>query len=146
MTRLMRLALMLCFALAIAAKALVAQTTRLCANVMSERPASACFLSVADSLDVRLGALLSQLQRSIPGSEFSRLQRAQELWRASRDSTCVWERDMFSGGSIAPRVEAKCEITLTIERIRMLKLFLCPGAPVMPECTESHRYDILPEP
>src|SRR2546430_1081588 len=57
-TRLMRLALMLCFALAIVAKALAAQTTHLCANVMSERPASACFMSVADSLDVRLGALL----------------------------------------------------------------------------------------
>ena len=142
----MRLALMLCFALAIVAKALPAQTTHLCANVISERPASACFMSVADSLDVRLGALLSQLRRSIPASEFSRLQRAQELWRASRDSTCVWERDMFSGGSIAPRVEAKCEITLTTERIRMLKVFLCPGAPVMPDCAESHRYDILPEP
>ena len=146
MPRLSRSIPTLCFAFTVGANALAAQRTRLCADVTAERPASMCFMGIAESLDVRLDTLVSELKRSLPSSEFARLQRVQDLWRASRDSTCSWERDLFFGGTIASRVEAKCEIALTANRIGVLKVFLCPGAPVMSECAESRRYDTLPEP
>jgi uncharacterized protein YecT (DUF1311 family) len=142
----MRFVQILCAALTVTSRALVAQGTHQCAGVTAERPANVCFESVAESLDTRLDSLLAELRRAMPSPVFARLQRGHSLWRASRDSTCAWERDLFAGGSIAPRVEAQCDIALTTERIRTLQIFLCPGAPVMGECVESRRYDVLPEP
>jgi len=125
---------------------LAAQATRQCADAGGQQPANLCFARVADSLETKLDSLLADLRSALPPPAFARLRGAENHWRASRDSLCAWEHDLFFGGSIAPQVAAQCRIALTAQRIATLKVFLCPGAPVMPECAESHRYDALPEP
>ncbi len=55
-------------------------------------------------------------QGALPEEGKTALEAAENAWRQFRDRTCGFERDQFTGGSIAPFIYSSCLIERTIAR------------------------------
>jgi len=94
----------------------------------------------AEAANSRLETLLRELHTSLTPSSVEELRTIQADWARLRERDCQWEKSLFSGGSVAPLVYARCVEARTLERINRLKLFLCEGSGMTGPCEASERY------
>ena len=106
----------------------------------SQLEMSVCADLEADAAQRKLDALLRELEGILQPSSLSELRNIQADWAKVRERDCRWEHSLFSGGSIAPLVYARCVEARTLERISRLKLLLCEGAGMTGPCEASERY------
>ena len=94
----------------------------------------------AEAANRTLQTLLRELKRSLAPLSFEELRKIEDDWARLRERDCRLETHLFSGGSVAPLVYARCVEARTRERINRLKLFLCEGAGMTGPCEASERY------
>ena len=106
----------------------------------SQLEMNTCASLAAQAAAAKLAKLVNDLEAKLAPSGRDEFRKIQAQWQVYRDRDCSWERDMFSGGSVAPMVFGYCAEARTKERIGRLKLLLCEGAGMTGPCDASRKY------
>jgi uncharacterized protein YecT (DUF1311 family) len=81
-----------------------------------------CFVADAQVADRELNLLYHKIRKVLSPTEQNKLQKAQHLWVEFRDANGDAERELYEGGSAAPRVHAACLAADTRQRVTELNL------------------------
>ena len=88
----------------------------------------------------KLDTLVGELNVKLPADSARQLAQSQPRWASLVRDECIWQRDLFDGGSMAPLVYLTCMDQRVRNRIDWLKMFLCEGYGSTGQCAASARF------
>lgn len=99
-----------------------------CRNPQTQSDMNRCAAQDAKAADQRLNQVYRQVRMKYKGTTHDdHLVDAQLAWIKYRDANCLFSRDRFVGGSIAPLVYSNCITQITKQRTQELERFLKDG-------------------
>jgi len=87
-----------------------------CRNIVVTIAMENCFDKAYKAADARLNQRYSQISKVLQPDDLQRLKVAQRLWIQFRDTTCMAESHLYSGGTAAAPAYSACLEELTRQR------------------------------
>ena len=109
-----------------------------CPTTLPQEQLNECWIQAFEHANERLDDLLHDLKRSL-GRNWAHLRESQSFWEKSRSIDCKVEASLLEG-PVREAVRHGCSEKRTRERIRQLRLYLCPRYNLTGQCDAPH-YD-----